>query len=121
MADPESHGIMQTFQEFQQELQSIMYQKEAMRMHLQELESSLKELSAAKSDVYKAVGAILIKTNSEQLAKDLNDEKELIEVRAKSLEKQEKIVREKLIALQSKLIQSQAARSGVAIPGSGAK
>jgi len=112
---------MQTFQEFQQELQSIMYQKEAMRMHLQELEASLKELSSAKSDVYKAMGAILIKSTPEQLTQELNEEREMIEVRAKSLEKQEKIVREKLVALQNKLIQSQAARSGVAIPGSGAK
>jgi prefoldin beta subunit len=121
MAGPESHDIMQTFQEFQQELQNILYQKEAMRMHLQELEASLKELAVAKSDVYKAMGAILIKATPEHLAKELNEEREMIEVRAKSLEKQEKIVREKLVALQNKLIQSQAARSGVAIPGSGAK
>ncbi len=117
MAGPESHDIMQTFQEFQQELSNILYQKEAMRMHLQEMEASLKELSVAKSDVYKAMGAILIKADVETLTKELNDEREMIEVRAKSLEKQEKIVREKLIALQNKLIQSQAARSGVAIPG----
>lgn len=121
MAGPESHDIMQTFQEFQQELQNILYQKEAMRMHLQEMDASLKELSTAKSDVYKAMGAVLIKTDIETLKKELNDEAELIEVRTKSLEKQEKIVREKLVALQNKLIQSQAARSGVAIPGSAAK
>ena len=121
MAGQESHDIMQTFQEFQQELQNILYQKEAMRMHLQEIEASLKELSTAKSDVYKAMGAVLIKTDIETLKNELSDEKELIEVRTKSLEKQEKIVREKLIALQNKLIQSQAARSGVAIPGNGAK
>ncbi|MBU4245783.1 MAG: prefoldin subunit beta [Nanoarchaeota archaeon] len=121
MTGPESYDIMQIFQEFQQELQSIIYQKEAMRMHLQELEASLKELSAAKSDVYKAMGAILIKATPELLAKELNDERELIEVRTKSLEKQEKIVREKLTALQNQVIQSQAARSGAAIPGSGVK
>lgn len=121
MPEQESSDVMQKFQEHQQELQSIIYQREAMRMHLQEMEGSIKELSSAKSDVFKAVGAILIKTDAETLKKELADEKELIEVRLKSLEKQEKIVRDKLVAIQNKLIQSQAARSGVAIPGGGAK
>ena len=58
---------------------------------------------------------------AKELAKELAEEKETSDVRVKSLEKQEKIVREKLIALQNKLVQSQAARSGVAIPGTTTK
>lgn len=121
MHDNESADVMQKFQEYQQELQGIMYQKEAMRMHFQEMQESLKELSSAKSDVYKAMGAILIKSDAETLKKELNDEAEMSEVRIKTLEKQEKVIREKLLAVQNKLIHAQAARSGVAIPGSGVK
>ncbi len=109
------------FQQLQQQLQAVLYQKEAMRLHSEEIEGALKELSLAKSDVYKAVGAVLIKTDAPALEKELEEEKETLEVRTKSLDKQEKMVRDQLISIQNKLIQSQAARSGVAIPSSGAK
>lgn len=121
MAQNDMQDISIQFQQFQQELQNILYQKDAMRMHLQEIESSLKEISSAKSDVFKAVGAVLIKADADTLKKELADQAEMVEVRLKTIEKQEKIVREKLVSMQNKLIQSQAVRSGVAITGGGAK
>lgn len=91
------------FQQFQQQFQNVLIQKENAKMMIMEMEKTSEELKDSKEDVYKVVGNVLIKSTPSKIKKQLSDEKETLDVRIKSLEKQETSLREKLTGLQSKL------------------
>lgn len=101
---------IQQFQELQQQYQSVIFQKETTSLQLQEMESALKELESAKGDAFRAVGMILVKKDASTLKSELLEQKETLHVRLKSLQKQEKMLADRLLELQRKLVQSQAAR-----------
>lgn len=107
MVMPDSNSnqeINAQIQQLQQQLQSVMYQKDAVSLHIHELESALKEVSLAGDlgDVYKAVGPILVKKDIAAIKKELEDEKETLELRIKSLENQEKLIRSRFAEIQKK-------------------
>ena len=101
---PEAQQTLIRLQTFQQTAQAIAMQKESLTIQKLEYEKALEELGKTKhEDVYKAVGPILIKSTKKDLDKELNEKKETIELRIKSLQKQENRLREKLKESQEKL------------------
>ena len=74
-------------------------------MQNMEIEKALEELKKAseKDDVYKAVGPILIKSNKKDLEKEMEERKETISLRIKSLEKQDDKLKEKMREAQGRL------------------
>ena len=68
-----------------------------------EIEAALEELSAT-TEAYKIVGNVMIKTDKEELTKDLSSKKEMIEIRIKAIEKQESGMREKASKLQEDVL-----------------
>ena len=92
----ETEKKIQQLQLLEQNLQNIIMQKQSFQMQLMENENALSELDKTKKDVYKIVGTIMINANKEDLKKELKEQKEILDVRIRSLEKQEKIFRKKL-------------------------
>ncbi|HXV66275.1 MAG TPA: prefoldin subunit beta [Nitrosopumilaceae archaeon] len=92
-------------QQSQQNLQSIMYQKQQLEIENMETEKALEELKkAADSDtVYKHAGSILIKSNKTDLIADLEERKELSKTRVTVLSKQEERVKESLKEQETKI------------------
>jgi len=90
--------IMQ-LQMLEQNLTNLTVQKQQFQNQLIEIDSALKELKGAKK-AYKIVGNIMISSNQEDLEKDLNQKKEIIDLRIKNFEKQEKLLKEKASELQ---------------------
>jgi len=93
-------------QQMRMQLQMIMQQRQQIELRLKETDEALEELekSDEKTPVYKSVGAILIKTKGkEEVVKDLKTNKESLELRKSTLEKQEGRTKEKLTELQSKV------------------
>lgn len=88
---------------YQQQLQSIVTQKEAMSMQTTEIQKALTELSTAKDDVYKVAGPLLIKSDPEAVKKELNDKLDFIILRIKTLEKSEKRLKEQFDEISQKL------------------
>ena len=73
---------------------------------LKDSEDALKEIENAsdKTPIYKSVGAILIKTKGKsEIKKELKSNKESLELRKTTLEKQEGRSKEKLNEMQSKV------------------
>ena len=84
----------------------IMQQRQQVELRLKEIEEALSELEKTddKTPIYKSVGSILIKTKGKAVVKkDLNGNKESLELRKNTLEKQEERTKEKLNELQSKV------------------
>lgn len=100
---PETQQILIELQTFQQQMQTVLMQKESLNIQNMELDKALEELKKATTeDVYKAVGPILIKSTKKDLEKELTEKKETIDLRLKSLQKQEDRIKEKLKEVQVK-------------------
>lgn len=93
-------------QQARSQLQIIMQQRQQIDLQLKEVEEALQELENAtdKTPIYKSIGALLIKTQGKEvIIKELISNKETLEVRKATLEKQEGRSKEKLNELQSKV------------------
>jgi prefoldin beta subunit len=97
-------NLVGQFQSYQQQLQSILIQKESLKLQEMEIERALEELnSTSQKTAYKITGQIMICKPVEELKKDLGETKENISLRVQSLEKTEERVNNKLKELQTKL------------------
>ena len=92
-------------QMIEQNMQSMMAQKQQFQVQMVEIESALKELKNSKT-AYKIVGNIMVSSDKESLEKDLNEKKEMMELRIKALEKQEEQVKEKAQKIQKEVMGS---------------
>ena len=93
-------------QQMRMQLQMIMQQRQQVDLRLKEIDEALEELDKTddKTPVYKSVGAILIKTKGKKdVISELKTNKESLELRKSTLEKQEGRTKEKLNELQSKV------------------
>ncbi len=92
-------------QQSQQNLQSIMTQKQHLEMESIETEKALEELkkSADDDNVYKHAGSILIKSTKQALIDELEERKEMAKTRFTVLEKQESRIKESLKEQEAKV------------------
>jgi len=100
----DAKNLIAQFQGYQQQLQSILMQKESMKMQDLEIERALEELkSTSQKTAYKITGQVMVSKPVEELKKELGETKENIDLRIKSLEKSEERLNSKLSELQEKL------------------
>jgi prefoldin beta subunit len=92
-------------QQSQQNLQSIMNQKQHLEMEKAETEKALEELKkVTDSDVvFKHAGTVLIKSTKQELIDELEEKQEMAKTRVTVLEKQETRVKESLKEQESKI------------------
>lgn len=92
-------------QQSQQNLQSVMAQKQQLDMEQMESERALEELKkVADSDpVYKHAGSILIKSTKAALIAELEERKELANTRVAVLVKQEARLKESIKEQETKI------------------
>jgi prefoldin beta subunit len=97
-------NLVEEFQTYQQQLQSLIMQKETLKMQGIEMDRALEELNSSKEKkAYKITGNVMISKPVEELKKDLGETKEAIEVKIKSFEKMEEKFNSRLRELQAKL------------------
>ncbi|HLG24024.1 MAG TPA: prefoldin subunit beta [Candidatus Nanoarchaeia archaeon] len=90
-------------QMMEQSLQSFLSQKQQFSMQLVEIESALSELENTNKS-YKIIGNIMVEAEKTELKTDLTSKKEMIELRIKTIERQENQIREKTSKLQSEIM-----------------
>ena len=92
-------------QQSQQNLQSIMTQRQHPEMEKAETEKALEELKKIADDdsVFKQAGTVLIKSNKKTLVDELEEKIELAKTRSTVLEKQEVRVKETLKEQEAKI------------------
>ena len=89
---------------FEQSLQTFLGQKQQFQIQLVEIESALNELDDADK-AYKIIGNIMVESTKNELKSDLQSKKEMLELRIRTMEKQESQVRERASKLQSEILQ----------------
>ena len=105
MAEEESiQDSINEFERTRMQLMNISAQKQQLQMQSSALGDALKELEKTKEKkVYKAVGNILILSPADRVKKEVTEQKESIELRVKTLQKQEDISIEKLNKLKHRI------------------
>lgn len=104
--EKETQNKIQELQVLEQNLQNFMLQKQTFQAQLSEIENALNELSKTKKQTYKIIGPIMVSSSKEELEADLNNKKDILNLRIKNLEKQENLLREKATKLQSEVIKN---------------
>ena len=100
----ETEKQIQELQILEQNLQNFVMQKQALQLELSEVENAVNELKNSGDEVYKIVGQIMIKAKKAETEKDLKEKQELISVRLKSLDSQEKVIEKKAEELRKKVL-----------------
>ncbi len=96
--------MVSQYQQYQQQLQAVLIQKETMQLQIMELDKAVEELNATKNDkAYKIAGQIMVIKPVDDLKKELAETKEAIEVRMQSLGKTEEKITSKLKELEGEL------------------
>ena len=87
----------------EQNLQNILFQKQAFELELDETNSSLEELEKSGDDVFKIIGQLMIKSEKSKIKSELLEKKKILELRIKSFEKQENYLKEKIDKIRGEL------------------
>ncbi len=93
------------FQQLQKQAQTIAQQRIQFEIQLKETEKALGELEklGEKPEIYKSVGAFLIKSEKEPVKSELEEKKETLGVRIKTFKSQEEKFTEKLKTMKAEI------------------
>lgn len=104
---PQVQQRLLRLQQLQQTLQGVLTQKQQMELQLTDVEQALSELEKLTDSavIYKSIGALLVKSEKAKVTTELNERKELLNMRISVLGKQEERLRTQVKDLQEKLQQ----------------
>jgi len=102
--NPNTENKIQEMQILEQNLQNILVQKQTFQIELSETQSALKELEKSKDEVYKIIGQLMLKTEKNRIKEELTNKEKFIEMRLKSIEKQEEKFSDKLEEIREDII-----------------
>ena len=96
--------IMQ-LQQVQQQAQAIATQRMQLDLQLKEVERSLAEVEKLddKAEIYKNVGAILMRSRTPLIKGGLQEKKETLELRIKTIQRQGEKAQQRLKEMQEKI------------------
>lgn len=106
---PQLQNQLAQYQQLQQQIQVILNQKFQLETQINEINNTLEELrnTPEENTIYKSIGSLLVKaTDREALKKNLEEQKETISIRVKTLERQESHLRDRFQTLQEQLSQA---------------
>ncbi len=106
---PQLQNQIAQYQQLQQQLQVLGSQRLQLEAKLREVEGTLEELGKLTGDtpIYKSIGMLLLRQDDrEALKKELEEHKETLTIRVKSLQKQEKSLTERYEQLGEKIQQA---------------
>jgi prefoldin beta subunit len=102
---PQVQQRLLRLQQLQQTLQAVLTQKQQLELELTEVEQALSELGNLTENavIYKSIGSLLVKSKKSKVTTELNERKELFNMRISVLGKQEERLRTQVKDLQTKL------------------
>jgi prefoldin beta subunit len=105
---PKIQNQINMLQQMQQQMQTIGSQKAQYEMAVREAKRASEELNDVTEDaaVFMSVGTVMMQKKKEDIQKNLTEKIETLELRIKSLEKQETMLQGKFEQLQAQVKQS---------------
>ncbi len=104
---PEVQQQVIKYQQLQTQLNQVLSEKSIIEQELREVNRALDILKNVpdNTDIYRSAGHLLVKINKSDAEKELTERKEILELRLKTLGRQESLLRQQLAEIQSKLNQ----------------
>ncbi len=112
---------LRQFQRLQQDLSTVAQQRLQMDLKLRETSRTLEEVQKLPEEatVYRPIGGLLVKAKGRKEVEDLlSEEKETLEIRVKSIERQENHLKDRYNEMQKQL--SEALQAAGVQPSGGA-
>jgi prefoldin beta subunit len=102
---PKVQNQFAMLQQIQQQLQTILQQKTQYEMAVREAKRAQEEIADATDDtpMYMSIGTIMVQKKKDYVNTKLTEKVETLELRVKSLEKQEKMLQGKFEQLQTQI------------------
>jgi len=102
---PKVQNQFAMLQQVQQQLQTILQQKTQYEMAVREAKRAQEEIADATDDtpMYMSIGTIMVQKKKDHVNAKLTEKVETLELRVKSLEKQEKMLQGKFEQLQTQI------------------
>jgi prefoldin beta subunit len=96
---------LERYEQLQQNLQSVLVQKQQVDLESIEIDKALEELNKSADDVkvYKSAGTVMVSSNKADVVKNLTESKDLSNTKITVLNKQEERLKESLKEVQEKL------------------
>jgi|SRR3989344_5701535 len=96
---------LQEMQILEQNLQNLLFQKQAFQMELTETQSAIMEIENSGDDVFKIIGQMMIKTEKSKMQEELKNKEKILELRLKTIERQESSFTGQLEKIRDNFIQ----------------
>jgi len=93
------------YQDLVERIRMVALNRQQLQAQLNEVDRALRELSAIDDSrpVYKIAGSIIVAKSKSDVVSELTSMKEMLEIRIKTLEKQEDLLKKQLEELEKKL------------------
>ncbi len=96
---------IEEIQLLEQSLNNLLLQKQMFQMELEEVEAALEEIKKSGDEVYKVIGQLMIKSDKSKAQEELENKKRIIEIRLRSIEKQEEETTKKIESLRKEILE----------------
>lgn len=104
MVAEDDRKFLGQFQALQQQLQTILIQKENLKLQILEMDKAMEELEASKgTKAYKIVGPIMVQKDLKKLKAELKERKDNFDLRTKTIEKAEGRITKRLKEMEPRL------------------
>ncbi len=105
---PQIQNQVAQIQQIQQQAQALLNQKGQIEMMLRETGVAVKAIEASDEGavMYKSAGEVLLLADRSALLEDLTDKKDVLDLRLKTLNKQEERIKSRFDQLQEQLKQA---------------
>ena len=106
--EKEKEQSIEQLQLVEQNLQSLLLQKQVFQVELIETNNALEGIKKTKAgeDIFKIIGSLMIKSKKAELEKELEQKRDLLNLRLKAIESQEKDLGDKLINIRKEVLKT---------------
>lgn len=104
---PQVQNQIVRFQEMQEQYKAIVLRKQQFDAETKEVDRALTESKALPDDavVYKSVGVLLFRTEKAKVVQELTEKKEELDLRVKTVERQEQRLKTQLEELRKSIVE----------------
>lgn len=88
----------------EQNLNNFLAQRQKFQAQLIEMDNAIEELGKTKGKSYRIIGNIMVDTPREEMKGSLESKKKIVELRIRSIEKQENEIEERAKELQKEIL-----------------
>jgi prefoldin beta subunit len=100
---PEAQAKVSELQIIEQNLQSLLMQKQQIQIELSENNNALEEVKKSSEPIYRLIGSVLILAEKEKTIVELNEKIKILSLRMNSFQKQESLFEGKAKEIQSEI------------------